>query len=806
MLIQKVTALAFGPLAEETLELADGLTVVYGANESAKSSWHAAIYAALCGRKRGRGRPNEDEQRFIDLHKPWDRSDWVVSAQVLLDDGRRVELRQDLDGRVDCDAVDLDLGRDCSAEIMTDGTPDAARWLGLDRYSFLATACVAQAQVLDVLRRADGLQGHLQRAASSAGAADQTAASAIDRIDKFRVERVGGERAPTKPLVKAVDAARRSREALERARADHAEYERRLVEVDGLRARADRADGEVRRYEAAGAAGTAQTLRTRADEAVALTERVSRVEVPAPAGDDAVAAEVAAALATWRIRPLSPVSDGRPVDVADLTDEQLRDLARDLEAAEPSKDPAVGARLVDARTRLTAVGRTRARGRWLAVVGLVPVLAAVALLVLGVPLPEGVRLPGGALLTGGVLLAAGALLMVAGLWTVRRAGGLAAVRARVVSAEVDEAAYERSVDATRARRQAAMARCELAGLIADPGALRELAHRRSESEAFARRDEHWRLETLRAAADQVLGCARAVGLIARTADEAVDGLVAWQRERAAVATRIEQARDESARLKALLADLTVADLVEQAAAADQRAHRLLADVGNAGVDSALVLDDDELNALRDKARAAAEAARVAEVSLVEFAARAIPVGEAEEDLARADADLAWLRELDSTLDLTRRFLSIAKERAHRTIAPVLAGTVRRMLPEATGGRYTEVTVDSERLQVKVRGPAGRWRDAGLLSYGTGEQVYLMLRIALAQHLVRAGTVCPLLLDDVTVHADSDRTTRILELLLRASADRQIILFTQQEQTRDWARTRLDGSRHALRELAPVAMV
>ena len=55
--IESVTAHAFGPLTGETLELAPGLTVVAGVNESAKSSWHAALYAALCGRGQGRATP-----------------------------------------------------------------------------------------------------------------------------------------------------------------------------------------------------------------------------------------------------------------------------------------------------------------------------------------------------------------------------------------------------------------------------------------------------------------------------------------------------------------------------------------------------------------------------------------------------------------------------------------------------------------------------------------------------------------------------------------------------------------------------
>jgi len=133
MRIQSVTAHAFGPLRDETLAFAHGMTVVVGDNESGKSSWHAATFAALCGRRRGRGRPREDEQRFADLHKPWDHDDWSVTAQISLDDGRRIELRHDLAGKVDCQAYDLDIGQDASSEVMHEGAPDGSRWLGLDR-------------------------------------------------------------------------------------------------------------------------------------------------------------------------------------------------------------------------------------------------------------------------------------------------------------------------------------------------------------------------------------------------------------------------------------------------------------------------------------------------------------------------------------------------------------------------------------------------------------------------------------------------------------------------------------------------
>ena len=126
MHIESVTAHAFGPLAGQTLTLAPGMTVLIGGNESTKSSWHAAIYAGLCGRRRSRGRAPKDDQLFADLHKPWGGSAWRVSAAIVLDDGRSIELDHDLAGRVSCSAVD-ELGRDVADEILFEGSPDGCR-------------------------------------------------------------------------------------------------------------------------------------------------------------------------------------------------------------------------------------------------------------------------------------------------------------------------------------------------------------------------------------------------------------------------------------------------------------------------------------------------------------------------------------------------------------------------------------------------------------------------------------------------------------------------------------------------------
>jgi uncharacterized protein YhaN len=135
---------------------------------------------------------------------------------------------------------------------------------------------------------------------------------------------------------------------------------------------------------------------------------------------------------------------------------------------------------------------------------------------------------------------------------------------------------------------------------------------------------------------------------------------------------------------------------------------------------------------------------------------------------------------------------------------MLADTVRPWLPKVTAGRYSDVLVDPENLSVQVRDARDHWRDAAYLSHGTMEQIYLLLRVALAEHMTAKGERCPLLLDEVTVQSDRERTEQILDLLHALSAERQIILFTQEEDVREWAQARFANGTDRLIELPKAA--
>jgi uncharacterized protein YhaN len=142
--------------------------------------------------------------------------------------------------------------------------------------------------------------------------------------------------------------------------------------------------------------------------------------------------------------------------------------------------------------------------------------------------------------------------------------------------------------------------------------------------------------------------------------------------------------------------------------------------------------------------------------------------------------------LGRTLTLALDFLRKAEERVQRDIAPVLAAGLRQWLADVTQGRYTDARVDPSDLNVQVLGPDHQWHDAHLLSHGTAEQIYLLLRIVLAEILVTSGETCLLLLDDVLVQSDRVRKRSVLNVIAAISRTRQVILQTQEEEVLQWA--------------------
>jgi DNA repair exonuclease SbcCD ATPase subunit len=817
MWIERVIARAFGPLTDETLELGEGMTVIGGPNEAGKTSWHAATRLALTGVRRGPGRTKETAA-VIERHRPWDSPErWEVEARLHLADGRTIDIAQDLAGRVQSRARDVVLGDNVSMEIINEGSPDATRWLGLDRESFASVAAVSQAQIMAVADSAASLQDHMQRAAATRGT-DATAAEAIERLKGFRREAVGAVRVgATGPMWAAMREQEAADVALTEARRIHGEYldrEARLEEASRAHLAAER---QLAGAEAALARREADGLSARAARASALA--AAHPQAPAAlASRDELADDVAAALEAWRRRP-APVALTGP-SAAELNeqlaalptvpegdrrpDRSVLDATRSLDLAEealrihlerpPAPTPSTAEALPP---RLPMVGAAGA-----AVAGLV-------LVALGQPLY-------------GLALVAAALALGAWAWSSRPTpargpiadlpsdgvGESALLRAAIRAAEevlraalaVRGAPYEEDLRAAAVAYEAACAeRDDLARAAAGAeGLQRAVEARRAAEEGAAR--------AMAAAAALERSLRDAAGRIGEPADAALEALAAslaaWQGRRAEMARASEVAIREWQELQGLLAGRTLADLQQDAAQRDQAAARLLAVAGEVASLPARADASEAVAAARAEASRSKEAVDALTGELRLLATTLPDVAEAEERAEAAGAELARVQELAAVIDETLALLEAAERRVHRDLAPILTDSVQRHLPAITGGAYVEVGMNPRDLSVDVKeARTGQWRDARLLSEGTREQIYLLLRVAMAEHLVTTDERSPLLLDEVTAQSDPERKRRILDVLHALSTDRQVILFSHDAEVVEWASQALIEPRDRLVRLA-----
>ena len=136
-----------------------------------------------------------------------------------------------------------------------------------------------------------------------------------------------------------------------------------------------------------------------------------------------------------------------------------------------------------------------------------------------------------------------------------------------------------------------------------------------------------------------------------------------------------------------------------------------------------------------------------------------------------------LEETYQALELAQTALSKATGVLQRRFAPRISKRAQELFEKMTAGRYQKVTL-SEDLSLNVCSVEedtlrpSQWR-----SDGTVDQLYLALRLAVAEELTPAA---PRGLDDAMVRFDGDRLAVALNILRETAQDKQVILFTCQE--------------------------
>ena len=120
----------------------------------------------------------------------------------------------------------------------------------------------------------------------------------------------------------------------------------------------------------------------------------------------------------------------------------------------------------------------------------------------------------------------------------------------------------------------------------------------------------------------------------------------------------------------------------------------------------------------------------------------------------------------------------------------------QVFADLTGGRFTRLLQlydDHDELQLAVERKTGEQVPLGGLSEGTGDQLYLALRLAFLEDYCSRNEPAPLILDDIFQTFDDERTAAGIRTLAKAGETFQTILFTHQMSLVDTARRELGDS-------------
>lgn len=143
-------------------------------------------------------------------------------------------------------------------------------------------------------------------------------------------------------------------------------------------------------------------------------------------------------------------------------------------------------------------------------------------------------------------------------------------------------------------------------------------------------------------------------------------------------------------------------------------------------------------------------------------------------LEQVQERLTRLEEYNAALTLSMEVLTQATTELQRRFAPRISARARELFGQLTGQRYQRLLLASD-LSMEVAAtdedmPHGvLWR-----SDGTADQLYLALRLAVAEELTPDA---PLVLDDAMVRFDDTRLEAAMEILKTYAKDKQVILFT-----------------------------
>jgi uncharacterized protein YhaN len=765
----------FGKLVDRTIEFDPEFNVVYGPNEAGKSTLSAALLASLFGFARG------DKERY----RPWSGARYASALTYELADGRIFEVHRDFERDAKGIRVYDAAGADASGETSVGKSVNPGQaHLGIPLEVFVNASFAAQGDVAIDGARAERITHALARALDG-GPKEDAALGALGRLDAALAQHVGKKKATVNaPLRHLYDEIAEAQARVEDMRAALRSLDDLRMRRDAEIARATQLESALRESERRGRALRVHTLRSRLDSLSEIRDDLAALQAERAQYDDVegypamYVSELDARFREWHTLEALARSHAEESARAHLPPALLAELEERsadggaLDDANVAALEAAAAAATLARDEAThAADRAQAARR---------------------SVQGGSELFGAAFASGGFVALGAIVLAIFHDWILAIAVATVACALFVFAwsrwrrrrkALGTIGTMERAADLASGRERDAAAR--VAAVLEPLGipSVEEFAKRRARArELHERRREAARL------ADRAQATRAELDAAAAAFDDLAGRLTvepSGSRAGDLAAAKIREAR-KSARdgidLRLSMLDVRRSDVLGDD---DEFAlERELADLLAAGVEAAPPAGasprafeaeraDLERRASESRATVAATAAelRAAEAQIGDLAA-------ADERLYALRAQAERLERFEAAVTLARRTIDERTKEAHQTFARRLADYASDTFAHVTAKRYLDLRVDPTTLEIRVRIPeTGAIESVDLLSAGTREQAFLVVRLAMVRMFSEGLEKAPLMLDDPFAYWDEERIERSFPLLEASARGAQIVLFT-----------------------------
>ena len=118
----------------------------------------------------------------------------------------------------------------------------------------------------------------------------------------------------------------------------------------------------------------------------------------------------------------------------------------------------------------------------------------------------------------------------------------------------------------------------------------------------------------------------------------------------------------------------------------------------------------------------------------------------------------------------------------RRFAPRISKRAQELFSRLTGGRYQKLSLSDDLSLHTSAQNENTLRSAQWRSDGTADQLYLSLRLAVADEITPEA---PLVLDDALIRFDDDRLQAAMDVLKEESENKQVILFSCQSREKNY---------------------